>query len=70
MKDTAIWSALTFLFSIATSLAIVSFNMGRMRERISMLETALAQKADHADIVAIKEALAEIKGMFVLKLRE
>jgi len=63
-------SIATFVLTIVSELVIISFNAGRTKERINMLEAVVQQKADHGDIVQIKEALAEIKGMFVLKLRE
>lgn len=69
-KDTIIWNILTFIVTVASALSVVSFRFGQLTQRINQLEQGLAQKADHTDITQIKETLAEIKGMFVLKLRE
>lgn len=63
-------SVVTLVVTLATSLAIVSYKTGQNRQRITELEQEIATKAAHTDLVQIKEALAEIKGMFVLRLRE
>jgi hypothetical protein len=60
-------SAAGVIVAIGSSLALVSYRMGRHDQRISDLEK---YKADLADVTSMKESLAEIKGMFVLKLRE
>jgi hypothetical protein len=60
----------TLVLSVSTTLAIVGYKLGQFRQKLSDMEAKLATKADAADISAIKEALAEIKGMFVLRLRE
>ena len=53
--------------SVGSTLAIVSYKLGKTAQRIADLEK---NKADLADITSMKESLAEIKGMFVLRLRE
>ena len=56
--------------SLGSTLAVVSFKTGQYKQKILDLEARLSSKADAGDITAIKESLAEIKGMFVLRLRE
>lgn len=56
--------------SVGSTLGIVSYKMGRFTQKQADMEKMVDSKADRADITAIKETLAEIKGMFVLRLRE
>lgn len=56
--------------SVGTTIAIVSFKTGQYKQKLLDMEEKLASKANAGDITAIKESLAEIKGMFVLRLRE
>jgi hypothetical protein len=66
----AIFGSGAFVLSVASTLSIVAYKTGQYKQKISDMEAKLASKADLSDITAIKEALAEIKGMFVLRLRE
>lgn len=60
-------SIMTVVISLIGSLAVVSFKSGKIAQKVADLEL---QKANAADVVAMKESLAEIKGMFVLRLRD
>jgi hypothetical protein len=60
-------SAIGVVTAVGSSLAIVSYRIGRNDQRITDLEK---NKAELADVTSMKESLAEIKGMFVLRLRE
>jgi hypothetical protein len=66
----ALISGGTLVLSLSTTLAIVAYKTGQFRQKLTDMETKLATKADLSDMASIKEALAEIKGMFVLRLRE
>jgi hypothetical protein len=59
----------SLFISLGSTLAIVSFKTGQYKQKILDMEAKLGSKADLNDITAIKESLAEIKGMFVLRLR-
>lgn len=60
----------TLTVTMLSTTAIVSYMIGQMREDIAHNSEMLNHKADIADVTAMKETLAEIKGMFTLKLRE
>lgn len=63
-------SAGGFVLTVSSTVAIVSFKMGQFRQEQMDMKEAIAGKANLSDLVQIKESLAEIKGMFVLRLRE
>ena len=60
----------SLVLSLSGTLAIISFRTGEYKQRITNLEDRLSSKAELADVTSMKESLAEIKGMFVLRIRE
>ena len=63
-------SAGGFIVTAGTNLALISYKMGQFRQQQMDMKEELAGKANLSDLIQIKESLAEIKGMFVLRLRE
>lgn len=59
-----------FVVTIVSSIAIVSFKTGGLSKQVDINRESIRLKADLDDLQSIKESLAEIKGMFVLRLRE
>lgn len=59
-----------FVVTIVSSIAIVSFKTGGLSKQVEINQESIRLKADLDDLQSIKESLAEIKGMFVLRLRE
>jgi cell division protein FtsL len=57
----------TFILSLAVSLVSFAVKWGTLREEVRQMEVNMAKKEE---LASVKETLAEIKGMFILKLRE
>jgi cell division protein FtsL len=57
----------TFVLSLTVSLISFAVKWGQMREAIRNLEATMATKTE---LNSIGNSLAEIKGMFVLRLKE
>jgi cell division protein FtsL len=57
----------TFFLSLGVSVISFAVKWGALREDVRQLESNMATKQE---VAALSTTLAEIKGMFVLKLRE
>lgn len=68
----------TLVLSVGVSIAVTSFRMGRWAQRIGVLEVKVTSHDQELRVLdGLKDGLtglvkdvAEIKGMFVLRLRE
>jgi hypothetical protein len=63
-------AAASFLLSILTTVVIVSYRFGILREQVNELRLRQSDMATRNDLTPIKESLAEIKGMFRLELKD
>lgn len=65
----AIISACGFLLSFTSAAFISGYRGGNNKARLDMLEMMIQNAATKEQLAGVKEDLAEIKGMFTMKLR-
>lgn len=71
----AIWISLgismaTLVLSLGITLIGAGVKWGQVQEEIRTLEVTMAKMATKEELSMIKETLAEIKGMFTLRLKD
>ena len=59
-----------FLLSVGTSIFITGFRSGTLAARLDALERTVDKNASKEQLAALKEDVAEIKGMFRMTLRD
>jgi hypothetical protein len=60
----------TFALSLMITLIGFAVKWGSLKEDVSQLRTTMATMVTKEELTSIKESLAEIKGMFVLRLKD
>lgn len=63
-------SASGFILSMAGTVAIVSFRIGGASNRFDRMEKDINNMATKDQLSDVKADIAEIKGMFTMKLKE
>jgi hypothetical protein len=67
LQQILISDIVTFILSMTVSLISFAVKWGALREDVRQMEINMATKGE---MTALSKDVAEIKGMFVLKLRE
>lgn len=63
-------AAIGVIVSILTTIAIVSYKIGGASNRLTTVEANMGNMATRDQLSALKEDVAEIKGMFRMTLKE
>lgn len=66
----AVISGIGVLLSITGSAFIAGLRWGSVRVRIDIMERAISTMATHEQLAAVRQDVAEIKGMFRMTLRD
>ncbi len=65
-----IFGVATLVLSLLGSAFIAGFRWGSVKTRLDVLEKSQEQLATKEQLAGVKEDVAEIKGMFRMRLRE
>lgn len=64
-------SGIGFIISVGTSMFISGTKWGAMQQKVNTIETQTKDVASmNTDLAVVKHDLAEIKGMFTMKIKD